>query len=125
MDSVYYGYAEVNTEYSGATYDPDYANQLLDDMGMKDIDGDGYRETPAGLKFQWSIYNTGEATDLVPVSELLVAYWSEIGLHCDVQTIDATLLGLSLIHIFRRRGPNSRPGPGTVQHHYPLRTAHP
>ena len=93
VDSVYYGYAEVNTEYSGATYDPDYANQLLDDMGMKDIDGDGYRETPSGLKFQWSIYNTGEATDLVPVSELLVAYWSEIGLHCDVQTIDATLLG--------------------------------
>ena len=65
-------------------------------MGMKDIDGDGYRETPSGLKFQWSIYNTGEVTDLVPVSELMIAGWADVGLHCTVQTIDGTLLGTML-----------------------------
>ena len=95
VDGAYKGFAEPYAPF-GCTHDIDGANALLDEMGMKDIDGDGYRETPSGLKFQWSIYNTGEVTDLVPVSELMIAGWADVGLHCTVQTIDGTLLGTML-----------------------------
>ena len=92
-DTVYYGYADVNDTYFGAEYDPDYARQLLDEMGMVDIDGDGYRETPSGMQFSWIMFNTNEASDLVSVNELMCEFWREIGLKCEGQTLDPTLLG--------------------------------
>jgi len=91
IDSVYYGFGEVNTTYSGATYDPDYANELLDGLGMLDVDGDGYRETPSGKQLAWFIFNANNTPDLVPVSELYVEFWREIGLNCTVQTIEGSL----------------------------------
>lgn len=91
IDSVYYGFGEVNTTYSGAEYDPNYANELLDGLGMIDTDGDGYRETPSGKKLSWFIFNANNTPDLVPVSELYVEFWREIGLDCAVQTIEGSL----------------------------------
>ncbi len=93
VDSVYYGYADVNDFYSGAEYDPEYSKKLLDDMGMVDIDGDGYRETPSGEQFSFIMFNTNEATDLVAVNELMCEYWREIGIKCEGQTLDPTMLG--------------------------------
>lgn len=92
IDAVYYGFADVNTSYFNATYDPDFARQLLDEMGMKDLDGDGYRETPSGKTLSWMIWNYDEASDIIPVSELYVQFWDEIGLKCSVNTTDNSLL---------------------------------
>ena len=91
IDVVYHGFGEVNPYYP-CDYDIDLANQLLDDMGMVDIDGDGYRETASGLPLTWSIYNYNEANDIIPVAELCVEYWKEIGLKVDIKTVESTLL---------------------------------
>ncbi len=92
IDSVYYGFAEVNDTYYNAEYDPDYAKELLDNLGMLDIDGDGYRETPSGLPFMIHLFNCNQATDLIPVCELAQEFWREIGIRTDVQTIEYTLI---------------------------------
>ena len=94
LDTVYSDMGEVNPSYA-CTGDADKANALLDEMGMKDLDGDGYRETPSGLKLQWQIWTANEATDIIPVSELLVEFWAGIGLKASVYTTDGSLLSTS------------------------------
>ena len=94
LDSVYSDFGEINPTYS-CTGDTDKANALLDEMGMKDVDGDGFRETPSGLKLQWQIWNATEANDIVPVCELLVEFWGAIGLNVSVNSTDSTLLSTS------------------------------
>lgn len=94
LDAVYSGFGEANPTYA-CDHDVDGANALLDEMGMLDVDGDGYRETPSGLPFSWQIWNAGEATDIVPVCELLVEFWAEIGLKVDVNTTESSLLSTS------------------------------
>ena len=77
VDAIYNGFAEPDTKYP-CTHDVDGANALLDEMGMVDTDGDGYRETPSGLKFSFQIWNSAEANDIVPTIELYVEFFSEI-----------------------------------------------
>jgi ABC-type transport system substrate-binding protein len=71
------------------------ANALLDEMGVLDVDADGFRETPSGKKLQWQIWNASEANDIIPVCELLVEFWAEVGLNASVYTTDSTLLSTS------------------------------
>lgn len=40
---------------SAIVYDPDLARSLLDELGMVDVDGDGWRELPDGEKFELPI----------------------------------------------------------------------
>lgn len=75
--------------------DIDGANQILDEMGMLDIDGDGYRETPSGLPFQFIIWNGAEASDIIPVSELYAEYIRETGINVSINSTDTTLLATS------------------------------
>lgn len=77
-------------------HDIDAANALLDEMGMLDITGDGYRETPSGLDFQFQIWNAAEASDIVPTTELYVEFLSEIGIKASGYTTESTLLGTSV-----------------------------
>jgi len=91
---VYSGFGEINPTYD-CSGDIETANALLDEMGMVDIDGDGYRETPSGLTLEWQIWNYAEANDIIPVCELCVEFWGEIGLKASVYTTDSTLLSTS------------------------------
>jgi peptide/nickel transport system substrate-binding protein len=91
IDSVYNGFAEPNPWYP-CSHDIEGANQILDEMGMLDIDGDGFRETPNGLNLDFFIFTDNSATDQVPVCELLCEFWNEIGLNAGVQPLDPTLL---------------------------------
>lgn len=95
LDTVYMGFGEVNPTYP-CTHDIETANALLDEMGMQDIDGDGYRETPSGRPLTWQIWNGGEAIDIVPVSELLVEFWGEIGLNVSVYSTESSLMGTAI-----------------------------
>ncbi len=94
LDTVYKGFGSVNEDYP-CEYDIEGANALLDEMGMVDTNNDGYRETPSGLPLQWQIWNYSEANDIIPVCELLVEFWSEIGLKVEVYTTESTLLSTS------------------------------
>ena len=94
LDAVYSDLGKVNPSYE-CTGDVEKANALLDEMGMMDIDNDGYRETPSGQKFQWQIWNANEATDIIPVVELVVDFWQDIGLKAIGYTTDSSLLSTS------------------------------
>jgi peptide/nickel transport system substrate-binding protein len=95
IDTVYNGFAEAY-EPHGCTHDIDGAKALLDGIGMVDVDGDGYRETPSGLPFQFQIWNSAEANDIIPASEMYVEFWKEIGIKASVYTTESTLRDTSV-----------------------------
>ena len=94
LETVYKGFGEINEPYP-CTHDIDQANALLDELGMVDVDGDGYRESPSGLPFQWQIWNAHEANDIIPTCELYVEFFKEIGLKAEVYTTESTLQSTS------------------------------
>ena len=56
-------------------YDPDDANQILDDAGYLDTDGDGVREMPDGgrqLKFRYA--ERSESTIAAPIREFVTGW---------------------------------------------------
>jgi len=95
IDSVYNGFGEPNPYFPECVGDTETANALLDEMGMIDIDGDGLRETPSGLPFHFQIWNNTEANDFIPFCELLVEFWTGVGISCEVYTTEPSLLSTS------------------------------
>ena len=69
-----------------AEYDPARANALLDEMGMKDTDGDGYRELLNGDKL---VLNLQFATQGIAgqVVELVGRDWSAVGIQSTVKEV--------------------------------------
>ncbi len=69
-----------------AEYDPARAKALLDEIGMKDVDGDGFRELPNGDKL---VLNMQFATQGIPgqVVELVGQNWAEVGIKTTVKEI--------------------------------------
>ncbi len=67
-------------------YDPTAANALLDELGMKDVDGDGFRELPNGEKLivNMQFSTQGVAGQLV---ELVGQNWSEVGIQTTVKEV--------------------------------------
>jgi len=69
-----------------AQYDPDMAKNLLDEIGMVDKDGDGFRELPNGDKI---VLNMQFATQGVPgqVVELIGQHWASVGVQTAVKEV--------------------------------------
>lgn len=86
------GLGTVNPVYN-LSHDIETANELLDEMGMLDIDGDGYRETPSGLKFDVQIWQS--ASYNVSTIELCSEYWREIGLKISGYATEGSLYSTS------------------------------
>lgn len=73
------GFYDVNRK--GYSYNPEKAKQLLDEAGYKDIDGDGYRETPDGkpLKINFLFMSGGDVAE--PMSNYYIQNWKDVGLN--------------------------------------------
>jgi peptide/nickel transport system substrate-binding protein len=69
-----------------AEYDPAKANALLDEVGMVDTDGDGFRELPNGEKL---VLNMQFATQGIAgeVVELVGHHWSAVGVQTTVKEV--------------------------------------
>ena len=69
-----------------AQFDPAMANSLLDEIGMADTDGDGFRELPNGDKI---VLNLQFSTQGVAgqVVELVGQHWSEVGIQTTVKEV--------------------------------------
>ena len=80
--------ASVDASWHGhmAQYDADMANSLLDAVGMKDTDGDGFRELPNGEKL---VLNLQFSTQGIAgqVVELVGQYWAEVGIQSAVKEV--------------------------------------
>ena len=68
-------------------YDPDYANQLLDELGLTARGTDGYRLGPDGqpMTFQFTIPTYGDFW--VDCGNLCAGYWQAIGLNVVVKAV--------------------------------------
>ena len=69
-------------------FDPDGARALLEDMGLKDSDGDGVRELPNGEAFvlQQFFANQGGPSK---VHELVQGYWADVGVRANQREISS------------------------------------
>lgn len=69
-----------------AQYDPKLANKLLDELGLKDVDGDGFRDLLNGdklvINLQFSVQ--GVAAALV---ELVAQHWGAVGVQTTVKEV--------------------------------------
>ncbi len=74
-------------------YDPAAANQLLDDGGYLDTDGDGVREMPDGsrsLTFRYA--ERSESSQSAGIRELVTGWLAEVGIATEVSVYDDTQL---------------------------------
>ncbi len=69
-----------NTEVEGYTLNIDKANQLLDDAGYKDVDGDGMREDKNGEKLTINFASMSGGETAQPLADYYIQQWNEIGL---------------------------------------------
>lgn len=68
-----------------AQYDPELANQLLDEMGLTKRDRSGWRLRPDGKVLEFVI------TDATETSELVRDYWRAVGVKAEMNPIDSNL----------------------------------
>lgn len=71
------------------TYDPDRANQILDDAGYLDTDGDGVREMPDGgepLVFRHAV--NSDSVVAQPIADLYAGWMEEIGIEVELSAYD-------------------------------------
>jgi peptide/nickel transport system substrate-binding protein len=73
-------------------FDVDEANQILDDAGYKDTDGDGIREMPDGTNpLEWTVLDGETLINGGEESGKLIQGWlNEIGIKIDLQTVTST-----------------------------------
>ena len=82
-----------NDSLEDYAYDPELANQILEDAGYLDTDGDGVREMPDGgqplnLRMNWP----SDSTVAPRMAELLNGMWAEAGVATELQALDADAL---------------------------------
>ncbi len=75
----------MSTNY--AQYDPNLANQLLDEMGLDQRDAEGFRIRPDGetLFINFQVYVPEDAWR--QIGELIASYWNEVGVKTQYKLI--------------------------------------
>ncbi|MBW7883529.1 MAG: ABC transporter substrate-binding protein [Caldilineaceae bacterium] len=67
-------------------YDPDQANALLDEMGLADVDGDGFRERLDGSPFVVQIQYSNQGAP-IRLHELVKEYWEAVGVRIQLKEV--------------------------------------
>ncbi len=82
-----------NTSIKDYAYDITLANQMLEDAGYKDVDGDGIREMPDGTtKLEFRFVWPNDSTVAPRAAELISTMWSQIGVKLQLQALDPDAL---------------------------------
>ena len=79
----------VSETYLGCSQDIDAANQILDDAGIVDSDGDGVREAngmPLSVTYQTSTNAVRQSTQA-----LIKQWWGEIGIETELRNLSASV----------------------------------
>jgi len=76
-----------------AQYDPDLANQLLDEMGLDQRDSDGFRLRPDGERLTYLIEHTGARVGpaIGKICEITTTFWREIGIDASAKEVQEAL----------------------------------
>ncbi|HFI0255985.1 TPA: oligopeptide ABC transporter substrate-binding protein [Streptococcus suis] len=75
-----------DSELAGYTYDPDKANELLDEAGYKDVDGDGIREGKDGKEFKITFAARKRTEANETLVQQYITWWKEVGLNVELYT---------------------------------------
>jgi peptide/nickel transport system substrate-binding protein len=76
-----------------AQYDPDLANQLLDEMGLDKRDSEGFRLRPDGQRLKYNIEHAGIRVGpaTAQLTEMVTTYWREIGIEATTEELQEAL----------------------------------
>lgn len=69
------------------------SKSMLDDLGFKDTDGDGFRESSDGSKFQPKLLTRSDLPDSVRAAEMLKKYLEGVGLDLQIDLADKSTHG--------------------------------
>jgi len=91
MPATKYYKEEYGTAW--AQYDPEAANAMLDEMGLKK-GPDGFRRRLDGSELKYNLEHSGiRVGPAVPkITEMIVAYWREVGIDATTKEIQDSLL---------------------------------
>jgi peptide/nickel transport system substrate-binding protein len=87
-DSLFY--EPWMTDYY-AQFDPDQANQLLDEMGLDKRDSDGYRLRPDGQTLFINLQVSVPEESWQKIAELVTSYWNDVGVKTNFKLIEIGL----------------------------------
>lgn len=85
-------FAELPSLVSNSEYSPEKANLLLDEVGMDQLDDDGFRLSPSGEPFSILLELGSLSQDHVPMGELIAEYWKSVGINASVKAGDWNLI---------------------------------
>lgn len=72
-----------------AEYDPERARELLDEVGLVDRDGDGFRDFPDGSEFRIKmLYANASYLSDITIHEYVVSNWADVGIAVDITTVN-------------------------------------
>lgn len=71
---------------AGYSYDPKKANQILDEAGYIDLDGDGFREDPEGKKLEIKFATMSGDTIQDEIAAYYLQNWRDVGLNVTLTT---------------------------------------
>lgn len=72
----------------GRAYDPEVANQLLDDAGYVDTDDDGLREDPEGNPLEINFISMTGGDTAEPLAQYYVQSWEAVGLKVNLEMLE-------------------------------------
>jgi len=90
-DVIYFGFVDIAPEGFPSAYDPEKANQLLDEVGLDKRDAEGWRLGPDGKRFVIPIEHAAHIPLYTPAMELVKSYWEKVGIKTTVKKIDKSL----------------------------------
>lgn len=88
------GHELFKPEYAAAyaEFDPERAKSLLDEVGLIDQNGDGFRDFPDGSSFNVRmLYAQEPYLSAVELHEYVVTNWAEVGIQTDIQTVNGSV----------------------------------
>ena len=102
VDRVWMGYGSVGTSVipplfsqwawqpsasETIGFDPEKAKSLLDQAGYKDIDGDGFRETPSGDPWSLEVVAITDYLESVPEAKLISGWMNDVGIKTSIKAV--------------------------------------
>ncbi len=76
-------------------YDPEKAGSLLDEIGVVDQTGDGWRDLPNGESLVLRIdMSSGARDEYFDINEMTQEFWQDVGLNTEINTVAGAQLGI-------------------------------
>ena len=77
---------------SYATYDPEYANAILDDLGLAERRRDGLRLLPDGRPMRLVVETAGERQEVENALQIIADTWRDLGIQLVMRPLDRDIL---------------------------------